>query len=340
MDGHGHDRDGSEGVGGEMNGFGRSDSMLEHANAHCARIIAAKARSFSLASRFLPAGKRCDVNALYAFCRTVDDIADVPGDGASFASIRLQLDGWRAWLLAGAPFEDEPVRYALAHVIRKCSLPLSPLLELLDGLSDDVEPRQLPDLAALDRFCYRVAGTVGIAMAALLGAQDAAALDPARDLGMAMQLTNIVRDVGEDLARGRIYIPADAMARAGYRQVDLEQGIVDARFVTLLQPLIQRARDYYRMGLAGLHYLPRDCRLPIAIAAQAYAGILIKVEHAGFDVLTQRVHTGRREKLLLVTRAGLKHLATRGFARGPNEWHGLDSERREPPGEPTWKISL
>ncbi len=323
-----------------MNGIGYHERMLAHADAHCARIIAGKARTFSLASRFLPAERRRDVYALYAFCRTIDDIADVPGDGASFASIRLKLDGWRAWLQTGAPFEDDPVRYALAHVVRRCALPLWPLLELLDGVYDDVEPRHLPDLPSLDHYCYRVAGTVGIAMATLLGAQDAAALGPARDLGMAMQLTNIVRDVGEDLARGRIYVPAEAMARCGYGQADLERGIIDERFVALLEPLVRRARDYYRIGLAGLHYLPRDSRLPIAIAAHAYAGILTKVERAGFDVLTQRVHTGRREKLVIVTRVAMKHLATQGFAHNEDEWHDIGRSPYDRPGEPNWKMSL
>jgi 15-cis-phytoene synthase len=306
-----------------MNGTMHDDPLLERAYAHCARIIAEKARSFYFAARFLPADKRREVYALYAFCRTVDDIADIPEDSASVAAIRLRLDGWRDWLRAGAPSRDDPVRRALAHVVRTHDLPLSPLLELLDGLSDDVGPRHLPDLAALEHFCYSVAGTVGMVMAVLLGARDTRALGPARDLGIAMQLTNVLRDVGEDLSRGRIYLPADAMAHYGYRRSDLERGVIDERFATLLQCYIQKARAYYRKGLAGLPYLPHDSRLPIALAAHSYAGILTRIEGAGFDVFTQRLRTGRRDKLLLAARLGFNHLATRRFAPAARARHAL-----------------
>lgn len=295
------------------------DLLLEQAYAHCTRIIAEKARSFYFASRFLPTRKRREVYALYTFCRTVDDIADMPEEGASIAATRRRLEGWRDWLRAGAPFRDDLVQHALAHVVRTHDLPLAPLLELLDGLYDDVAPGHLPDDVALERYCYRVAGTVGMAMAALLGAHDPCALAHARDLGIAMQLTNILRDIGEDLARGRIYLPAEAMARCGYQRSDLEQGVIDERFATLLRWHIQQARAYYRTGLAGLHYLPRDSRLPIALAAHSYAGILTRIEHAGFDVFTQRLRTGRRDKLLLAARLGLNRLATRTFAHAANE---------------------
>jgi phytoene synthase len=117
-----------------------------------------------------------------------------------------------------------------------------------------------------------------------------------------MQLTNVLRDVGEDLARGRIYLPAEDMARYGYRRADLEQGIIDERFAALMREYIARARAYYASGLAGVELLPRDSQFAIAIAAHTYAAILAKIERAGFDVLTQRVRTGRRDKLVVATR--------------------------------------
>lgn len=282
-----------------------ADPALERAHAHSRSIIKARALSFFFASRFLAPEQRRDVSALYAFCRTVDDIADLPENDASIGDARSRLDHWREWLDAGAPSADDPIKYGLAHVIRRHQLSLAPLVELLDGLYDDLEPRHVPDAASLERYCYCVAGTVGIAMAALLGARDRRAHDHARDLGIAMQLTNVLRDVGEDLARGRIYLPADAMARHGYRRSDLERGIINEHFVALLRAHSERARHFYRRGLLGLRYLPRANRLPIAIAAHSYAGILDEIEHAGYDVFTQRARTGRRDKLLLAARLSL-----------------------------------
>jgi phytoene synthase len=299
------------------------DPALAGAYANSAQIIKRKARSFYFASRFLQPEQRRDVNALYAFCRTVDDIADLPESGASVGDARSRLDGWRTWLGAGAHPDDDPIKYGLAHVIRKHDLPLTPLFELVDGLYDDLEPRQLPDAASLDRYCYCVAGTVGIVMAALLGARDPRARDRARDLGIAMQLTNVLRDVGEDLARGRIYLPADDMARHGYRRSDLERGVIDERLVALLHTYIERARHCYRQGLIGLRYLPHANRLPIAIAAHAYAGILVKIECAGYDVFTQRARTTRRDKLLLAARLGLYHTGAGLWAPGSNDRHAL-----------------
>lgn len=278
------------------------DLRLDRAYAHCARVIAGKARSFSFASRFLPARTRHEVAALYAFCRTVDDIADVPEEGASVEATRAHLDGWRRWLCAGAPAGDDPITYAVAHVVRQYDLPLGPLFDLLDGLDGDLAPRHLPDDTALERYCYCVAGTVGIVMAVLLGTHEPEALRAACDLGIAMQLTNVLRDIREDLARGRIYLPADAMATVGYHRSDLEYGVIDGRFVTLMQQYIERARAYYATGLAGLRFLPRESRFPIALAAASYAAILTKIEDAGFDVFTRRVCTGRGEKLLLAAR--------------------------------------
>ncbi len=277
-----------------------NDPALAYARAYCTEIIKTKAHSFYFASRFLPADKRQDVFALYAFCRTVDDIADLPQQGAAAGTTILQLQRWRAWLVDGATArDDDPVKYALGQVVRDHDLPLQPLLDLVDAVCEDLDPRHLPDFLTLERYCHGVAGTVGIAMAALLGARDPDALIYARDLGIAMQLTNVLRDVGEDLARGRVYLPADEMARFGYQRDDLERGVLDERFIELMRFHVARARHYYSRGSAGLRYLPRDSQFPIAVAARTYAGILTKIERANFDVFTRRARTGRRDKLLL-----------------------------------------
>ncbi len=273
------------------------------ARAHCTAIIKEKAHSFHFASRFLPRDKRQDVFVLYAFCRTVDDLVDNPQEGVDHVAMLSQLDDWRRWLLDGAPDDDENlVKHALSRVVRTHDLPLQPLVDLVDCVRSDAEPLHIADMAGLEHYCYGVAGTVGIVMAALLGASDPAARRHACDLGTAMQLTNVLRDVGEDLQRGRIYLPADEMDRLGYTRVDLEQRVMDERFIRLMRRYVEHARCYYESGIEGLRLLPRDSQFPIAVAARTYAGILEKIEQAEFDVFTRRAHTGRRDKLVLAAR--------------------------------------
>ncbi|MGH2409703.1 MAG: phytoene/squalene synthase family protein, partial [Chloroflexota bacterium] len=236
----------------------------EAAEAFCRRLTKGRAHSFYFASRFLPPDSRRNVIALYAFCRVVDDIADGPPTDPARPPIQ-RLEDWRAWLLAGAPSESDLVRHALARVVAGTGLPLRPLIDLVESLIDDLAPRHLADLAALERYAHGVAGTVGSAMAYVLGAFDPEAQGPARALGVAMQMTNVLRDIGEDQARARVYLPADEMARVGYSRVDLARGVIDDRFIRLMRLLIGRARDLYAEGLAGIPLLPRPCRFPVAL---------------------------------------------------------------------------
>ena len=271
------------------------------AEALCRRITQTRAHSFYFASRFLPPEIRRNVIALYAFCRVVDDIADLPPTDPIISPAR-SLEDWRAWLLAGAPSDNDLVRHALSRVVASTGLPRWPLIKLVESLIEDLAPRHLPNLAELERYAHGVAGTVGSAMAYLLGALDPEAQIPAQALGLAMQMTNVLRDIGEDQARGRIYLPADHMARAGYSQDDLGREVVDIRFVRLMRPLIGRARELYAEGLAGIPVLPGPCRFPVALAANAYAGILTDIERVGYHVFHYRAHTRRHDKVLLAAR--------------------------------------
>jgi len=276
------------------------------AEAFCRQITKSRAHSFYFASRFLPPDSRRNVIALYAFCRVVDDIADLPPADPAVSPVQ-NLEDWRAWLLAGAPSESDLVRHALACVVAVTALAPQPLIELIESLIEDLTPRHLPNLAALERYAHGVAGTVGSAMASVLGALDPEAQIPARSLGVAMQLTNVLRDIGEDQARGRVYIPADHMARVGYSRIDLARGVVDDRFVQLVRPLIRRARELYAEGLMGIPLLPRPCQFPVALAANAYAGILTDIERVGYNVFHYRAHTRKRDKMLLAARLSFPH---------------------------------
>ncbi|GAC1433665.1 MAG: phytoene/squalene synthase family protein [Chloroflexota bacterium] len=284
---------------------------LAAAYASCAAIIRNKAHSFHLATRFLPAEKRRAVIVLYAFYRTVDDLCDEEAP-TSPATATAALAGWRAWLAAGAPADErDPLRYLLGGVIARYGVPTRYLLELLDGVCSDLEPRRLRTFAELEHYCYQVAGTVGLVMAHVLGVRHARAYGAARDLGIAMQLTNIIRDVGEDLERGRLYLPEEDLRRFGCDPRCLEDGNADAAFSALLAFQIGRARAYYRRGLGGVADLSPKCQMPVALAGHLYQAILHKVELQHYDVFSRRARTTRVDKVVVAARVYLGVLPRR-----------------------------
>ena len=278
-------------------GAGLADRELRRSLEQCRRLLAAKGKSFAFAARFLPPEARLATQALYAFFRTVDDIADdcrYPGDPDALA----RLDDWRCWVERGCPPEPgDPVRHAVGWAAARFDLERGHLLELLDGVRGDVTFLPIDTVADQARYCHRVAATVGLTMARVLGATGPAALGHAAELGVAMQLTNIVRDVGEDLRRGRVYLPREELAEFGCSPEALAARRVDGAFVALLQRQIARARDYYRRGAAGIAALPPEARFGIRLAVHLYAGILTKVERRGYDVLSGRASLNRGEKL-------------------------------------------
>ncbi len=267
------------------------------------------ARSFYFASAALAPAKRRAAFALYAFCRRLDDLVDEP-DGADVAAIRARLDGARAVVRALAAGVDGAARAvppwhptelaALGDTLARHRIPAEPLLELVRGVEMDLTPRPFATRVELDAYCYRVAGTVGEMMAAVLGARDPVALAPAADLGRAMQLTNILRDVAEDLARGRLYLPLDDLAAAGVGVADLARGRVDGAFRRLMAAEIDRARRLYRRALAGVrHIADARSRLAVRLMAAIYADILRVIEAQGYDVFARRATVPARRKLAL-----------------------------------------
>jgi phytoene synthase len=267
-----------------------------------ASLLPEKARTFAFAARFLPVEQREATVVLYAFCRLMDDLADEPQPDLTRAEIVEQFAAWRDWLTAGqsafSPSLPRPVGLAeaLGEVVARHRLPTSYLLQLLDGLESDLGPVRMPSFAALQRYCYLVAGTVGLSMCHLLGSRRAEALAAAAELGVAMQLTNILRDLGADLRRDRVYLPADELAQFGYtpqRLLALAQADrrPDAQLRQLLQLQIERARCYYARGLAGVWLLPPEARPAILIAGRLYRAILNRIESSGYDVLRRRAST-------------------------------------------------
>ena len=283
---------------------------LERSYAAAEALTAAWARSFHFASRFLPAAKRRAVCALYAYCRHADNLVDDRGDRPE-AQVRAELTalaGEVRAMHAGTPPAD-PRWLALHDTLQRYPVPLDPLLELLDGVAKDLDPVAMPDFPALEQYCRQVAGGVGLLVAPILGArpgEEAAGLQ----LGLAMQLTNILRDVREDLDRGRLYFPATELAAWGISRADLERRRMSPRLRVYIAFQICRAREYFEAADPAIDRFPDDgSRLTVRLMQRTYAGILDEIERMDGDVFRARARVPFTRKLVILGRAML--------ARGP-----------------------
>ncbi len=286
------------------------DGELERAYAYSGRITREASKSFSLAARLLPPHKRRAVEALYAFARTSDDLVDKQDDGAS------ALELWIAQV-HGRTASDDLVLRAWADTCARYELPPALADELLAGIAMDLSIDRYRTFDDLRLYCYRVASVVGLLSMHIIGHTDGAE-SYAIQLGIALQLTNILRDVGEDAARGRIYLPLEDLERFGVREDDILNGVRDDRFRALLRWQIGRAEAFYQASWPGIVLLHRDGQLAVAAAALLYRTILLKIAANDYDVFGKRASVSLREKLLLVPRIRLQLAALRrGDARLP-----------------------
>lgn len=286
-----------------------SNADLSVAQAYeCCRDVAREiARTFYYGSLFLPLQKRRAAWALYAFCRMADDMADEP---RLFPDALGALRHWRSALLdvyAGKPCG--PVMLAWADVLRSYPVPIAPALDLLDGVEMDVRGVCYETFDELREYCYRVAGTVGLLMIPVLGhapTMGDEAMQCAAGLGIAMQLTNILRDLGEDAARGRVYLPAEDLERFGYLREELLCGVRNPAFLRLMEFEIARAEEYYQRGMRGVRLLDPDSRLAIALSGTLYRAILTRIRRNRYDVFTRRAHVSTPGKLAAIPGAWLR----------------------------------
>jgi phytoene synthase len=262
----------------------------------CDEITRRHSRSFFLSSQFLPAEKRRAIRVLYAFCRTSDDIVDNAGGVASRA-----LAGWVALAQAPQPPPDNPVLLAWHDTATRYRVPPALVDELLAGLAMDLLISRYPTFADLWLYCYRVASVVGLITMRIVG-HEAGAAPYAVRLGVALQLTNILRDVGEDAARGRIYLPREDLARFGLRDDDILNSQRGTRFRALMRFEIARAHTLYEEAWPGIALLSADSRFAIGAAAEIYRSILGKIVANDYDVFARRAHLSMAEKLLLLPR--------------------------------------
>lgn len=253
---------------------------------YCEQKAAASGSSFYNSFRFLPAERRRAIIALYAFCREVDDVVDETTDAAV---ARIKLEWWRSQVAAifdGVP--QHPVAQALKPVVQAFQLPQEHLLAVIDGMAMDLDFDRYPDFALLERYCDRVAGVVGLMSAQIFGYSNDSTRAYARDLGIAFQLTNIIRDVGEDAQRGRIYLPQDEMERFGVASAELFQKRVTPGFKALMEFQVQRARKFYDKAFAALPAADRRAQRPGLIMAAIYRALLDEIVRDGFRVLDRR----------------------------------------------------
>jgi 15-cis-phytoene synthase len=277
-------------------------------------------RTFHFASRFLSPKVRSDVVILYAFFRTLDDLVDIPAEGRRVEDIRIELDAWKIWFAGDRSFPAprEPLGSRLAAILAEHRVPNSIFLDFLEGMIFDLDPQEICDFSELYRYCYRVAGTVGMAMTYILGVHSTQALVAAENLGVGMQLTNILRDVGGDLALGRIYLPQEDLVRFGcppdhLTQLYRDRRYPDDRFRALMRFQVARAHHFYVRGMSGIWLLPPDCRLPILVASRLYRRILTVIVRNDYDVIRTRASTSFAEK---VREAAIAFTLERLWSRG------------------------
>jgi 15-cis-phytoene synthase len=270
---------------------------------YCQQKAAESGSSFYYSFRVLDPVRRQAITALYAYCREVDDAVDECADTSVAA---MKLGWWRsevAALYAGRP--THPVTRALAAVLPRFNLPQEQLLEIIDGMEMDLRQLRYADFKTLHLYCYRVASVVGLLAAEIFGYGDRRTLKYAHDLGIAFQLTNIIRDVGEDARRGRIYLPADELAQFGVTEADILQSRSTEAFQQLMKFQVGRAIEYYDKALAELPKVDRKAQRAGLIMAAIYRKLLDEIVADGCRVLTHRVALTPLHKFWLAGRTWL-----------------------------------
>ena len=271
---------------------------------YCQQKAAQSGSSFYYSFLFLPPNRRRAITALYAFCREVDDVVDECHDPAIAAT---KLVWWRqelARLYAGQP--EHPVTRALLPALAEFNLPQEQLLEIIDGMEMDLQQSRYLDFKALSLYCYRVASVVGLLAAEIFGYQDRKTQKYAHDLGMAFQLTNIIRDVGEDARIGRIYLPIDELQRFEVTAADILNARYSDNFRRLMEFQIERAEQYYAQAMSELPAGDRKLQRPGLVMAAIYRTLLDEIKRDGCQVLTQRTSLTPVRKLWIAWRTWIK----------------------------------
>ena len=282
---------------------------IEESYELCRQITAEFSKTFYLGTLLMPEEKRQAIWAIYVWCRRTDELVD--GPRASLTTNET-LDQWEQHLesiFSGVPIEDEDV--ALVDTLKRFPIDIQPFRDMIEGQRMDLYRSRYETFDELKLYCYRVAGTVGLMTTPVMGVDTTSRTapwdiyqnrqhDPTEEaiaLGIANQLTNILRDVGEDARRGRIYLPLEDLKRFNYTETDLFNGVVDDRWQQLMQFQIERARQFYVLAEAGISALSPDARFPVWAALMLYRGILDVIERNRYDVFRKRAYVPATQKL-------------------------------------------
>ena len=294
---------------------------LTESYEYCRELTQRTAHNFRFSFLTLPADRRRAMNALYAFNRITDDLGDEEDVGIELRRARLAT--WRESLRfilspgsdvisSGMPgtdvigtFSDHPSHPAIADMVAQYRIPHEYLFAVIDGVEMDLYPTEVATFGDLERYCYHVAGAVGLCCIHVWGFHDERAIPLAKDCGLALQLTNILRDIGEDADLGRIYIPREDLDHFGYSPADLRARVVNDRFLSLMRFQADRAKAYYAKAEQLFDYLEPPGKPILRAMIDIYRGLLQQIEQHNFDVFSRRIALAKWKKLWFAMRAVL-----------------------------------
>jgi 15-cis-phytoene synthase len=269
------------------------DASLQKAYKYAEIVTAEHSKSFHFSSALLPEEKRSAVRALYAFCRTVDDIVDESADGERVC----HLDYWRGMVERGSFEDNDLIAVAWADTLARYHIPRYYALQLIDGVTRDLFQARYQTFDELATYCYGVASTVGLMSMYIVGFKNTNAVPYAIKLGVALQMTNILRDIGEDYHKGRLYLPREELLYYGIREQDIAEGRLNDNWRQFMKFQIERTRNLYAESWLGVKLLEREGQLAIGATSALYEGILDAIEKHDYDVFTRRASLSALDKL-------------------------------------------
>lgn len=289
------------------------DDRLKKAYSHSRAITRYYAKTFYMATRFLPNEKQRSIFAIYGLCRYLDNLVDETVDLMHHKEIDIsevdeKLDEFSTKLIGvyNGRESNDPILLAFSDTLRKYHIPIELPFELMEGVRSDLIKNRYESFQELYDYSYKVASVVGLMTSRVFGYSDEKALEYAIDLGIAMQLTNILRDIGEDLDRDRIYLPKDELDKFGVSEAELFNGHKSEKFLELMKFQISRAREYYSLADIGIKLLDKDSRLPVYLARYNYSRILDKIEENDYNVFNERAYLNKVEKFSILPKIFLE----------------------------------
>ena len=297
----------------ELTAAGITDSQLRASYEECKRLNALHGKTYYLATLLLPKAKRPFVHALYGFARYADEIVDDLASTLTDAEKAAELKTWGDGVLSGLKTGDsnDQVGRALIDTVNRFAIPHEHFVAFLHSMTMDLTVTEYPNYEALMEYVYGSAAVIGLEMVPILGALSPGAYEPAEKLGVAFQLANFIRDVGEDLDRGRVYLPQDELAQFGVDREMLEARKLTPQITAALKFQIERVRQLQREATPGILQLEPASRPCIEAASELYCGIVDEVEAIGYDIFNKRAKTSTGRRMLVAGKAYVKAIAAR-----------------------------